>query len=272
MLPFARLRSGLLRVFPAGILIALAVWEIVRVRAAAGGVPDDDDWRQAAALVRSQWQPGDLIVFAPDWIDPVGRLHLGDLIPLDTAGRMDDARFGSVWELSIRGARAPEATGTLNIETATGGVLVRHYTRPAAEVLTDLVAQIGKAQVIGDRERGPTVELAEVGFGAHRCVQVVPRPDRTVTIAYRGVALGRELVGYVGLADVFKRRDVRDPGRLAVTIGGQEVASVQVDNDSGWVRFAAPTTPGTGDVTIALTAVGPTARDRLLCFAAEARR
>ncbi|MCE9578704.1 MAG: hypothetical protein K8W52_36605 [Deltaproteobacteria bacterium] len=266
------MRSGLLRVFPAMILIGLAAWEIARVRAAPGGVPGDEDWDTAAELVRTQFQPGDLIVFAPDWIDPVGRLHLGDLIPLDAAGRMDDARFGSVWELSIRGARAPEATGEMNIETDTGGVTVRHFVRPAAEVVTDLVAQVGKAQVTGERDRGPTADLFEVGFAPHRCVLVVPRPDRTVTITYRGIALGKELVGYVGLADVFKRRDVRDPGRMVVSVGEQEVATVTVDNDSGWTRFAAPTAPGTGDVTIALTAVGPTAKDRLLCFAAEARR
>ncbi len=271
MLPSARLRSGLLRVFPAAILIALAAWEIVRVRAAPGGVPGDDDWAAAAEVVRSQHQPGDLIVFAPAWIDPVGRLHLGDLIPLDAAGPMDDARFGSVWELSIRGAHAPEATGELNIETATGGVTVRHFVRPAARVLTDLVAQVGKAQIAGERDRGPTADLFEVGFAPHRCVLVVPKPDRTVTLTYRGIALGKELVGYVGLADVFKRRDVRDPGRMVVTIGAQEVANITVENDSGWVRFATPTTPGTGDVTIALTAVGPTAKERLLCFAAEAR-
>jgi hypothetical protein len=88
-----------------------------------------------------------------------------------------------------------------------------------------------------------------------------------------GAALGRELVGHVGLADVFTRRDVRDPGRLVVKVDGRVVADVTVGVDDGWVRFAAPTA-ARADATVefAATAVGPRARDRRICFAAEARR
>jgi hypothetical protein len=53
-------------------------------------------------------QPGNLIVFAPRWNDPVGRLHLGDLIPVEMAGRLDGERYGRIWELDIRSARAPD--------------------------------------------------------------------------------------------------------------------------------------------------------------------
>ena len=71
---------------------------------------------------------------------------------------------------------------------------------------------------------------------------------------------------------MFHRRDVRDPGRLDVEIAGKVVASTTVGVDDGWVRFAAPTTPGPTDVIFIATAVGPRSRDRLICFAAEARR
>ena len=30
----------------------------------------------AEEVVRERYQPGDLIVFAPDWVDPVGRLTI----------------------------------------------------------------------------------------------------------------------------------------------------------------------------------------------------
>jgi hypothetical protein len=274
MLPSARVRAGLVRAIPAAALALIAAWEIARTERAGAGVPDDDAWQGAAAVVRKAYQPGDLIVFAPRWIDPVGRLWLGDLIPIATAARMDDARFGSVWELSIRGAHAPEATGTADVETDVDGVTVRHWTRPAATVVTDLVAAAQGVRPTGDVDpRWPQgVVLAEVGFDPHRCVQLAPAANGSVHVTIPGAMLGTELVGYVGLADVFTRRDVREPGRLVVSIGGREVARVDVGDDDGWVRFDAKTQPGPADVTFTGTALGPGARDRLICVAAEARR
>jgi len=242
------------------------------VRAGAT-VPGDTDWARAAEAVRAQHRPGDLIVFAPRWIDPVGRLHLGDLITIEMAARMDADRYGTIWELSIRDAHAPETDGlTREWQQHFGGVVVRRFTRPPAVVVTDFVATFASSRSEGVRARGPSVELAEVGFAPHRCVQVEPQPGQSVAMTWPGAALGGQLVGYVGLADVFTRRDVREPGELAVQVAGREVARVRVGVDDGWVRFAAPTTPGAADVTFVATAVGPRARERRICFAAEARR
>jgi hypothetical protein len=252
----------------------IAVWEIARTERAGAGVPDDEAWQRAADVVRLQWKPGDLIVFAPAWIDPVGRRVLGDLIPVEMAARMDAARYGSIWELTMRGARAPEADGA-HEDFATdveGGVSVRHLTREPAQVVTDFAAALSSARSTGALARGPSLELAEVGFAPHRCIQVVPQAGGTVTITFEHATLGSSLVGYVGLADVFTRRDVREPGRLTVRVGDREVAKVTAGVDDGWVRFAATTTPGPAPVTFTAEAVGPGARDRLICFAAEARR
>ncbi|HEY5928283.1 MAG TPA: hypothetical protein VIV11_41630, partial [Kofleriaceae bacterium] len=115
----------------------------------------------------------------------------------------------------------------------------------------------------------PTLELAEVGFTPRRCIQIIPPPKGSVRITFPQLQLGSELVGYAGLADVFTRRSPRGPGTLAVEIGGQVVAQVAPGVDDGWVRFAAPTTPGPADVTFIASATDP---NRLICFAAEARR
>jgi len=268
------LRSAWYRLIPALALIAVAAWSTCRIIGASSTVPGDEAWQRAAAVVRARYQPGDLIVFAPSWVDPVGRLHLGDLIPVEMAARMDAARYGTIWELSIRGARAPEVRGltTESQEVVAGGVTVRRFVREPAVVVTDFVATLARAHSEGGRVSGPAVELAEVGFTPRRCVQVEPAAGQSVAITWPQVELGRELVGYVGLADVFTRRDVREPARLAVSIAGHEVARVEVGVDDGWIRFAAATTPGVTDVTFTATAVGPTARQRLICFAAEARR
>jgi hypothetical protein len=248
---------------PGGLLVLLAIWEIVvALRTTA---PGDDAWAAAAAVVRARHRPGDLIVFAPAWADPIGRLHLGDLIPVDMAARMDAARYGRIWEVAIRGAHAPETAGLAPAEVTTGdGVAVRFYERAAVEVLADVRDRLAQARVDGPAR--PTLELAEVGFAPHRCIQVVPAAYSSVRITFPGLPAG-ELVGYVGLADVFTRRDIRAPGRLVVEVAGQTVADVAPGVDDGWVRFAARIRGG--DVAFIASA---TAGSRLICFAAEVRR
>ena len=245
----------------------MALWEVCATRHDATSVPGDDAWERAAATVRKSYQPGDLIVFAPGWVDPVGRLHLGDLISIDMAARMDAARYGRIWELSIRGAHAPETAGLAPVFSEDdGGVTVRRFERAPAVVIADVRDQLAGAHFDGG---GGSLELAEVGFAPHRCIQIVPVPHHPVRVTFPHLALGSTLIGYVGLADVFTRRDIRAPGRLDVEIAGKRVASVTPGVDDGWVRFEAPTTPGPADVTFVASADAP---NRLLCFAAEARR
>lgn len=252
---------GSMRAIPAILLVLIALWEIVATRCDATSVPGDAAWDEAAAEVRAGYQRGDLIVFAPDWVDPVGRLHLGDLIPVDVAARMDAAKFPRIWELAIRGAHHADTAGLDPVATSDhGGVIVRRYERTPAVVLADFL----------DRPNsGTTPALAEIGFAPHRCLQVTPSPGHPVRITFPQVPLGSELVGYAGLADVFTRRDIRAPGHLEVLIGGTSVANISPGIDDGWVRFAAPTTPGPADVTFIASADAP---QRQICFAAEARK
>jgi hypothetical protein len=257
-------------------LALIAVWSTCRAVGAGAGVPDDRAWAAAATAVRAEHRPGDLIQFAPRWIDPVGRLHLGDLIPVEMAARMDDARYTRVWVLAIRGASVA-GYGRPDWRKSFAGVEVRRYDRAPAEVVSDLVAiaaaSPGTLQTSGPFARGPQVVLAEVGFEPRRCVQIVPSPGQEVSVTFPAVALGSELVGAVGLADVFTRRDVRTPIELVVQVDTHEVARATAGVNSGWVRWRGATTPGTGNVTIVARAIGGAkARDRLVCFAAEARR
>jgi len=252
---------------PALVLVAVAVWEIAVAARAARAVPHDDAWGQAAAYVRAHHQRGDLIVFAPAWADPIGRLHLGDLISLDMAGRMDDARYGRIWEVAIEGEQAAELAGLAAVEShEADGVTVRRYERPAATIVSDVRDALGAVVAVGGT---PRLELAEVGFRPHRCVQVTPVANKPARLTFPQLALGTELVGYVGIADVFTRRDERSPVRLDVEIAGAKVASVTAGVEDGWVRFRAPTREGAADVTFVASASAP---NKLICFAAEARR
>lgn len=228
-------------------------------------MPDDAAWDKVEEVVRKGYQPGDLIVFAPEWVDPVGRLHLGDLIPVAMAARLDAAKYGRIWEVSILDARAPETAGLKPVATTElDGITVRGFAREPAVVTADVRDRLDT--VTGVR---PSREIAEVGFAPHDCLQVTPSPNQSVRITFPKVPLGTKLVGYAGLADVFTRRDIRAPGTLAVEIGGREVARVSPGVDDGWVRFEVATTPGPADVTFVASAKAP---QRLICFAAEARQ
>jgi len=260
------LRARILAAIPAILLVLVSLWEVVAARCDATSVPGDAAWTRAAQVVRAQHQPGDLIVFAPSWADPVGRLHLGDLIPVEMAARMDAARYGRIWELSIRGADAPEVAGLHAVlDQDVDGIRVRRFERAPAVVLADVRDALPTAKQEGG---GGQVVVAEVGFEPHRCIQVTPVPGRPVKITMT-LPLGTKLVGYAGLADVFTRRDIRAPGSLAVEIAGKQVAHVTPGVDDGWVRFEAPTTPGSAEVTFIASADAP---QRLICFAAEARQ
>jgi hypothetical protein len=217
------------------LMLGIALWEIVATLAA--GVPGDEAWARAAKVVRDAHRPGDLIVFAPRWVDPTGRMHLGDLIPIEMAARMDDARYARIWELSIRGAHRDEPAA---FEQEVDGVLVRRYDRTPATVR----AEVLPAQLA----------VAEVGFEPHRCIHTSGPVKATLPAG--------TLVGYAGIADVFTRRENRAAGKLDVEIDGKVVASIAPGVDDGWVRFE--TKIPAGEVTFV-------SRARPVCFAAEVR-
>ena len=245
----------------------VSLWEVCAARRAASSAPDDAAWHSAAAKVRAEYRSGDLIVFAPDWVDPVGRLHLGDLIPVEVAARMDAARYGRIWELSSRGARSLDTVGLAPVLSEDHrGVVVRRYERAPVIVAADVLDRLATATTAGP---APSLELTEVGFAPHRCLQLNPTPGTPQRVTFPALPLGTELVGYVGIADVFTRRDVRSPGQLDVELAGKVIASARFGVDDGWVRFAAATQPGVADVTFIARASDA---NRRICFAAEARR
>jgi hypothetical protein len=180
---------------------------------------------------------------------------------------MDAARYGRIWELSIRGAHSPDVDGLGPVATSDAdGVTVRRFERTPETVLTDFASSLPAAKVDGAHA---TLELTEVGFAPHRCVQVTPVVGHPTRITFPQAQLGTTLVGYVGLADVFTRREIRLPGQLSVEVDGKTIAIARFGVDDGWVGFSATTTPGVADVVFEARAYGP---QRLVCFAAEARR
>lgn len=246
-----------------GLLVLVALWEIVAARVQTSSVPDDAAWKQAAAVVRTDWQPGDLIVFAPAWVDPVGRMHLGDLIPVEAAARPHIMGYPQIWELSIRGAHSKELESlTAELDTEVAGIQVRRFKNPPMEQLADTLDLIGQAKFEGG---AASVVLAEVGFEPHRCIQAVPAPKgKPLRITFPSLPAGLVTTS-AGLADIFKRRTYRHAAKLDVEIAGKVVASLAPGIDTGWTHATPFPHPG-GPVTFVITADQP---ERLVCFAAQ---
>lgn len=265
-------------VAPALGLVVCAWVSTFLIAAAERKSPEAADWQSAATYITAQRAAlespaSGLIVFAPRWIDPIGRQYLGDQMDIEMAARMDASRYSRIWELSVGGARAPEtAEAKMQGTQSFGPIEVRTYLQEPALVATDFTSDWKRAAVSGQMQGRPNLSLQEVGFAPHWCVKVVPKPNQTVSMRFDSVSLGNEIVAYVGLADIFTRRDVRSPGSFEILVDGASVALATVTVDNGWQRVRAPTDGGHASVEFRFTAVGEGARDRRICFAAEARQ
>lgn len=132
------------------VVLVVAVWEASSGLWRRAHTPAHGDWVAAAAAVRGQFQPGDLIAIAPPWADPLGRAELGDLMPAAMVGRADGRRYRRIWELWLasRGAHAEDTTGLTAEWTGTfGGVQVSRYSQRAVTVTYDLVEHALEARV-----------------------------------------------------------------------------------------------------------------------------
>ena len=244
----------------AGALVLLAVWEIAVLINSARSAPSVDDWRAVAAVVHREARSGALIVFAPAWVDPIGRMWLGDLMTIDQVARMDAARYTDVWEVSTRGAAAPEtAADAPASDRRYGRIRLRHFVRTAPAVTWDL---------------RPQSRLYEVDFAPREGMVIdLDRPGNQRTVSFSNVPLGTELQVYAGLADYRVRSRNGGSALLQVFVDGHEVTRGRLDNDSGWLRLpAAQTNPGLHEVR--LVALAQDARGPVqiaLCVAAEAR-
>ena len=284
-----------LAVVAAALLALLAAVETGAALTASARVATAADWEAAAAEVRAELQPGDLVVFAPAWADQVGRSHLGDVIPVEMAGRSDADRYARVWEVSIRGAHAPEAQlAGVHLVRANqhGRVRVALYEKPSVSVLFDFTAHADEARVtqsqgaaaetpcyhdsgaIG-RCPGSRVErrTMEIDYRPRRGILAPADNARTTHVSFSETPLGKTLVVYAGLHDYYARKSSDAPVDFHVSIDGQERLNVHIGNDDRWSRFEIDTAALAGtrhEVRFDVFARNPQWRN--LGFHAEARR
>jgi hypothetical protein len=272
-------------------IVLLALVETGNALVAPWRAPSEKDWTAAAAKVRAEFRPGDLIVAAPAWADPILRLKLGDLVPQPVAGRMDAARYGRIWEISQRGARAADTHGAgLAMSARFGRLTLRRWEKPPATVTFDFVAEWRRASLHLARPGGAAApcglqadrfqcagvslgpELVEVDTTLRNGLAVEPVAGATLVLEFSEVRLGRELAVAAGLHNVWLRKSGDGKVRLRVLAQGRELGTVLATSTSGWAlsRFDTAALAGaTAPVRFEITVDKPHARH--LGFAAEAR-
>ena len=287
----ARLQLPLLA---ASAIVALAIVEALVAVLAPLRAPGPEDWAAVERDVRAGFRPGDLIVAAPTWADPIMRMRLGDLISIPTAGRMDGARFSRVWEIDQRGARAPETRdGRVVLERRHGALTLRQVERAGAAVSYDFLARFNDAHVSrvdasgaalpcpwqGDRFQCPLIgfnyvrrQLVEVDTHLRWALLAQPVDHARTVVEYPAVVLGREIAIATGLSNVWMRKAAKGPVELTVTIDGKPALHVTTHNESGWLISHVDTAARAGQTAVVRFEVSsPAPYSRYFGFAAEAR-
>jgi hypothetical protein len=304
--PPAKARVPRLGVAVAAAIAVLAVVETSVALVAPSRAPKDADWQDAARELRAGFHAGDLIVAAPAWADPIMRLHLGDLVPIEVAARFDDARFPRVWELGQRGAHAPEARGAVAFERSFGALTLRRVDRPTPTIVYDFQQRWTEARVVRasggrdtpcpwavDRFQCPDIgfnfvhlQTVEVDMKLHRALLAQPVGAAEVVVEYAAAPLGRELVVATGMHDAWARKagdgavdlrvyidDAAGPTGEAAPARTPPVAAITTKNESGWLITRIDTAARAGRasrVRFVVTSQAP--YQRQFVFAAEARQ
>ncbi len=130
---------------------------VLHVKQTTSDVLPVSDWSAARDALQTEAQPDDLVIFAPFWVDPIGREQLGDeLAGLRREARPDETRFARAFEVGIRGAHRAELEGwKKTAERRIGKITIGTYENPApVKLRTDLLELVGTDRVTVSRVDG----------------------------------------------------------------------------------------------------------------------
>lgn len=129
------------------IVPAIAVCELLLHFHQVTSIVSDNDWNTAKVEVQKRAKPEDLVVFAPQWVDPIGREHFGDAITtLEREAYPDVTRFPRAIEVSIRGEHTKDLEGWHEVErTKAGAITITTLSNPSPVTIhDDLLRHMGK--------------------------------------------------------------------------------------------------------------------------------
>jgi hypothetical protein len=124
--------------------------------------PTEKQWAEVRSLVSSWYKPGQVVVIAPYWAEPMARWKFGDsLMPMREVARPDATRYAEALEVSTMGSHSPELSGWKVIrEIKEGKFTLRTVTNPSPPVVTyDFTDHVdpSSAEVRIDQGTSPTI-------------------------------------------------------------------------------------------------------------------
>jgi hypothetical protein len=116
---------------------AVAVVELALHVEQVNSVVPASDWKAAKVEVEKRAKPEDLVAFAPQWVDPIGREYFGSQIAtLEREGYPDVTRFPRAIEVSIRGDHLADLAGWRELDrTSIGGIRITTFENPTPVTL-----------------------------------------------------------------------------------------------------------------------------------------
>jgi hypothetical protein len=250
-------------------------------------LPAPLDWEALGALLERDARPGDAVALSPAWAERARLVAPAQVPVFAWPSFADEDLVGvrRVWLVAL--PRAPGFAWTPELELlqraarsdATlplGGLDVTRFDVAAPEIpLAFLPDRLGQAEVRlgevictpeenGFRCPGPSAvrvarALREVGGIPRPCLLAPPDHEAGVplTIAFRGVPVGRVLRGHAGVAGD-PPGSGGAPVRISVQVDGEEAGAAEIAGP-GWRSFQLDTTRFAGRsraVSLVLTAAG----------------
>ena len=122
----------------------------------------------------------------------------------------------------------------------------------------------------GTRGVGKTT-IADETFSPRRCLWAHPPGRGELSIRFRDVPLGEQLVGHGGMYWIVERERAGAPVQLSVRIDGDEVGRVFHADGDGWARFSLPlgAHAGKSRALVEWRISSPDHRHRHYCFEAR---
>ncbi|HNS95398.1 MAG TPA: hypothetical protein PKL73_00510 [Polyangiaceae bacterium] len=261
-----------------------------------------EDWTAVRSQLEAQVQPSDLVVVSPSWLEPLGRLQLGDgLMTVQRVARADESRFPVAIEVSLGSARHPAlASWHLEQEQSWGALQMRRLRNPDPHpVIDDLVSHATAHQMDVSLVRGEAVQPCEwrhgqpvtgpLGFGPaqpsdryhcrntwvgetinadleykpRRCIHAPPPGGQEVLrLRWKSVRFGTHLLGHHALY-VEAERDRKGPAVRIVFSSDDETLGEAIHEDGqGWSSFAFDTTSRAGKTAELQAEISSTRADR----------
>ncbi len=304
-------RHSRFRIVVAAVLIASGLIELVAFARQIYSVVPEADWRVAREKLASIKKPGDMVVLAPHWTDPIGRLYFDDsLLPLSVTARADDSRFVRAIEVSTRGQHLESLQNwPIESEERAGDVSLFVRRNPSYwPVLEDLLGKVATRSARVSLKRGgeatpcewssnPTL-AGELGFGPaipgtramcgsafvgltilaatdflpRRCIFApTPPPNVALAISFPAVHFGRSLVIHHGLHWEAEHAGTGAPVQIRWLVNGRPIGGQIHKDNDGWSQFAVDTRSLEGQTGELEAEITCATPGRQYCFEATTR-